>query len=175
MTTGAAGPTAGVAASPEYSRAFGAFVTGPEDLTGLIAYALYKQVIREKAATGILTPREHRHPTQTELTNYRNAANGHLQTFAAEVTRAATPQIVAEGVSVAVETAKADIVEAINQRTSFWLAMGTNLAAWVVTLAVTILIIVGIYLPNWQADIIARVQALHLDQPAPTTTQPVHP
>jgi hypothetical protein len=153
-----------------HSTAFESFVGANDDLTGLVAYALYKQVIREKAAAGITTPSGHRQPTPTELDNYRNAAKGHLQRFAAEVTTAATPQIIAEALGTSIETAQVEVVKAIHRRTSFWSAIGTNLAAWVITLAITVLLLIGVYLPNWQSHLIEAIRAAQPPQERVTAT-----
>jgi len=45
--SGGAAPPTPPAASTSYSRAFETFVQDPDDLVGLLAYALYKRHIRE--------------------------------------------------------------------------------------------------------------------------------
>jgi hypothetical protein len=150
-----------------HSRAFETFVSGQDDLIGLIAYALYKQNLREVAQSGRPLPlAAARVPTPTEVSAYRGDAERKLQTFAANVVDVATPDIVERGVGIAIDAAKVELVEVINRRTSAKTAIVTNLAAWVITLAITVLLLVTIYLPNWQAGLIEHLKDIHW-QPAP--------
>jgi hypothetical protein len=143
-----------------YSRAFETLVEGPTDLVGLVAYALYKQAIREAGMGGRpMMPPLHRFPIPTERSAYRGDAERRLQAFAALATEQATPGIITKGVELTVEAARIELIEALNRRTSFTAAILSNLAAWVITLAVTVLLLVTIYLPNWQADLIAGIRA----------------
>jgi hypothetical protein len=153
-------PDASGGPETKYSRAFETLVEDPNDLVGLVAYALYKQTVREAAATGRLTvqPR-HRFPTPTERSAYRGNAERRLQSFAAVATQQATPEIMAKGIGSAVEAAKVELLQALERRTSFVNAILSNLVAWIITLAVTVLLIVTIYLPNWQADLLERIKA----------------
>ena len=146
----------------QYSRAFETFVEGSGDLVGLIAYALYKQNLREVAAAGRqVPPAIERRPTQTESSAYRGDAERLLQTFAAQAVKEATPGIVAEGVGSAVGAARGDLEKLIRQRTSIGAAIWTNLVAWVITLAITVLIVTAFYLPNWQASLVDRLRAVY--------------
>lgn len=144
-----------------YSRAFETFVEDPHDLIGLIAYALYKQAVREamRANRPVLPP-GHRHPTATELAAYRGDAEQRLQTFGASLVEEATPDIMEQGAARAIRAASADIVATVNRRTSFGAALLVNLTAWVITLAVTALLVLTIYLPNWPADLVERLRNL---------------
>ncbi len=160
-------------ADPQYSRAFETFVDDPNDLVGLVAYALYKQTIREAAVSGRpMLQARHGFATATERAAYRGDAERRLQAFASDVTDQATPGIVARGVGLAVEAAKIELLQALNRRTSFWSAIVSNLVAWVITLAVTVLLLASIYLPNWQADLIAQIRAA---QSPPATLAPAPP
>lgn len=133
---------------------------------GLLAYALYKQTVRESVASGRppLLPAQ-RHPAPTERAAYRGDAERRLQNFAAAATDEATPEIIARGVGVAVDAARIDLIATINRRTSVWTAIGVNLAAWIITLAITVLLLVAIYLPNWQAALLEHVKAVQTPSP----------
>ena len=62
-----------------HSRAFETFVDGQDDLIGLIAYALYKQNLREVALSGRLLPiASTRVPTPTEVSTYQGDAERRL-------------------------------------------------------------------------------------------------
>ena len=136
----------------QYSRAFDTLVEDPDDLVGLLAYALYKQTVRESVASGRTPlPPAQRHPAPTERAAYRGDAERRLQNFAAAATEEATPEIIARGVGIAIDAARIELTDTINRRTSFWTAIGINLAAWIITLAITVLLLLAVYLPNWQA------------------------
>ena len=93
--------------SSAYSRAFETFVSGQDDLTGLIAYALYKQSLREAALSGrVLPAAAHRAPTLTEVSAYRGDAERRLQTFVANAVDMASPDIIERGVGISIEAAK---------------------------------------------------------------------
>jgi hypothetical protein len=116
-------------------------------------------------------------PTPTEVSAYRGDAERRLQTFAANAVDIATPEIVERGVGSAIDAAKVELVEVINRRTSTRTAIATNLAAWVITLAVTVLLLVTIYLPNWQASLIEHLKDVNWQPPSamlpPPSAQPL--
>jgi uncharacterized membrane protein len=149
-----------VTPEPKYSRAFETLVEDPNDLVGLLAYAPYKQTVREAVSVGRpVLPPSHRFPATTERAAYRGDAERRLQSFAAAATDEATPEIIARGVGLAVEAAKIELIQTIHRRTHFMSAIGVNLAAWVITLAVTVLLLVTVYLPSWQSNLIDRIKA----------------
>lgn len=156
---------------PDYSRAFETLVEDPNDLVGLLAYALYKQTVREAVSVGRpILPPSHRFPAATERAAYRGDAERRLQSFAAAATDEATPDIIARGVGVAVEAAKIELMQTIHRRTHFLSAIGVNLAAWVITLAITVLLLVTVYLPSWQSNLVDRIKAAQPALPAPGQT-----
>jgi hypothetical protein len=171
MTSG----TVSSSAQPSHSRAFETFVDDdPEDLVGLLAYGLYKQNLREAAMRGSpVPPSVHRHPTTTELNAYRGDAERRLQRFADAAIAQATPEIVQDGVGNAVEHAVIELTDVINTKTSLKAAIFANVIAWVITLAVTIIIVTAFYLPNWQADLIDRIKTAipQMGQAAPPQRQ----
>jgi hypothetical protein len=158
--------------SSSHSRAFETFVRTQDDLIGLIAYALYKQNLREVAISGRPLPlAAARVPTPTEVSAYRGDAERKLQTFAANAVDMATPDIVERGVGTAIDAATLQLTEVINRRTSARVAIATNIAAWVITLAITVLLLVTVYLPDWQADLIEHLKDVQR-QPAPGVAAP---
>lgn len=141
-----------------YSRAFDRMVNGPEDTVGLLAYALFKQAIREDAADGRASPGNARNPSPTMVKVFRGNAERMLQEFASRAVEEATPEIRDENTIAAITAVEANLVKRIDARTHWRGAIATNLTAWVITLAVTVLVINMLYLPNWTADIAAEIQ-----------------
>lgn len=97
---------------PSHSLAFERFVQGDEDLPGLIAHALYKQAISEKAQAGQALPvGARRVPSATDLKTFREAGERRLQEFAAAAVEEAREDVVQAGVGQAVTAAKAKILD----------------------------------------------------------------
>jgi hypothetical protein len=166
------GPTANTPTRPvdSYSRAFERYVNDGDDLVGLLAYALYKQGVREAAMAGQpVQPSAARNPTSTEITAYRGDAERRLQLFAASAVDEARPELLQDGVVLSIDKAKSDLLVAITQRTSMRAAVLASIIGWAITLGLTVLILVTIYLPNWQADLIERLRAIHWQQSAPSS------
>ena len=103
---------------------------------------------------------------------FRGDAERKLENFAARSIEEAKPDILQSGIVPATNAAKTAIIQALHARTSMWSNIAANLVAWVITLAVTILVITTVYLPNWQADLIARIQAIQLQQAPPPAPPP---
>lgn len=149
---------------PSFSRAFETFVVPePEqrdDVVGLLAYALYKRAVREGHLGGHPPiPSAQRIPIPTQVEAYRGAAERLIQGLAKAAVEEATPEIMQGGFVVAVENSKAELEQVIRGRTRFWSSVLTNLLAWVITLAVTVVIVTAFYLPNWQSDLVERLRA----------------
>lgn len=148
------------ASAPPHSRAFETFVQDSDDLVGHLAYALYKQAVRERAATGLpVLPSAERRPIDSEIRAYRGDAGRRLQAFADTAIEEARPDILHEGVSAAMVRAEAAIRDEIVRRTSLRAAIAANVIAWLITLAATVLIVFTFYVPNFQADLVARLRA----------------
>lgn len=149
-----------VTSATEYSRAFEVFVSSEpneDDVVGLLAYALYKQALREAVTQGrphLLAPQ--RTPSPTERDAYRGAAERLLQRFAQASVDAARPEMLQSGFDVELRRAEGEIKQLVQARTTVWAAIGTNLVAWVITLAVTVLVVNFFYLPNWQERLVPR-------------------
>ena len=128
-----------------YSRAFENFVVSEgdeEDVVGLVAYALFKQAIREEAAAGALVGGDARNPSATTVKTYRAAAEQLLTGVVDRALDAATPDIQRSAVLSAIEGTTDQIKAHVTERTGFGSALLTNLVAWVVTLAIATLILI---------------------------------
>lgn len=124
-----------------YSRAFECLVQDANDTVGLLAYALFKQSIREAAQNGGFIWPLPRELSVTEITTYRHAAESIIGNA---VERTLTQNLPEIQQSAAIETVKAEAVSVrahIDARTGFGMALLTNIFAWIVTLAITVLII----------------------------------
>lgn len=163
---------------PPFSKAFENMVQGADDTVGLLAYALFKQAIREDAARGISTSGAIRDPSPTTVEVFRNSARRRLEEFAGKAIQEATPDLQQSGVSNAIstlslnlDTVQANLMAHMDRRTNWAGAILTNLAAWVITLAVTVLIVTAFYLPNWQAGMVDAVKRA-ITPPASQTGPP---
>jgi hypothetical protein len=122
-----------------YSRAFENFVAteGEEDdVVGLVAYALFKQAIREEASSGSSSGGDVRNPSATTVRTYRAAAEQLLTGVVDRALDAATPGMQQSALLSAFDGAAGQIKSHITERTGFGPALMTNLVAWVVTLAI---------------------------------------
>lgn len=159
--TTASSPPAALAAEGTHSRAFDALTLGdPEDVVGLLAYALYKKSIREAAAsTRDPLPGRHRNPQRTEVEAYRHAAERILQAFADQAIADAAPELLENAVLAAISSAKTEIitgvrteagtvVKTVNSRTGRWGAFTLNVGAWLFSLFLTWLIVTTANIPN---------------------------
>jgi hypothetical protein len=160
-----------------HSRAFERLVKDDRDVVGLLAYALFKQSVWEQAQDGPPWARADRNLTPALVSAFRNDAERRITQVVASGIAAATPdiertaQIAAieaskESYSAALTSARSDILTQINRRTSVWPAFGINLLAWVVTLALTVLIILASNGPSLQDTALKAVQstAFHIDK-----------
>lgn len=124
-----------------YSRAFECLVQDANDTVGLLAYALFKQSIRETAQNGGYIRPLPRDLSLTEITTYRHAAESIIGTA---VERTLTQNLPEIQQSAAIETVKAEAASVrahVDSRTGFGMALLTNIVAWTVTLAITVLVI----------------------------------
>lgn len=124
-----------------HSKAFVCLVQDNKDTVGLLAYALFKQSINEAAQNGgDIRPRP-RELSPTEVSTYRHAAESII---GEAVERTLTENLLEIQQSAAIDTIKAEAAGVrahIDTRTSFGAALLTNIVAWIVTLAATVLII----------------------------------
>jgi hypothetical protein len=128
-----------------YSRAFENFVSaegGEQDVVGLVAYALFKQAIREEAVSGTLVGGDARNPSATTVRTYRAAAEQLLTGVVDRALDEATPDLQQSAVLAAIEGATGQIKSHVTDRTGFGSALLTNLLAWVLTLAIAALVLI---------------------------------
>lgn len=145
------GPPPGGVAS--YSRAFDNIVHSSDDLVGLLAYALYKEAVREEVSQGATHDPTSRNPPRSVVKIYREAAEQRLAAVINGAIAQATPDIEAAAIGEVVQasekaiTGKLDGVATrleghVNKRTGFLGSIVTNLIAWLMSLAITIIILV---------------------------------
>lgn len=154
--TGDAGPAG--PADRVYSRAFENFVAsegGEEDVVGLVAYALFKQAVREEAAVGAVVGGDARNPSATTVRTYRAAAEQLLTGIVDRALDAATPDIQQSAVLSAIEGATGQIKAHVTDRTGFGSALFTNLVAWILTLAIAALILILAARPSIEQTVAA--------------------
>lgn len=139
----------GASAPTAYSRAFEAFVPDGNDIVGLLGYALYKAHIREALAMG--RPVNHgadRIPTDSEVRAFRGEAERRLSAFAESVIEQATPDIERTALVAAVDASRATIIAELGRRTSYRTAITANVIGWLVSIAITTLIVIN-GIPSW--------------------------
>ena len=132
-----------------HSRAFENLVTlGDGDIVGLLAYALFKQAIREAAIGGNAPPGGQRNPSPTTVKVHRDAAEQMLSGLVDNAIEAARPDLEASALRQAVDDSRAAVIATANeinahndQRTRFWPAVLAGMIAWVGSLILTVLII----------------------------------
>ncbi|RYF00493.1 MAG: hypothetical protein EOO77_33945 [Oxalobacteraceae bacterium] len=107
-----------------------------------MAYALFKQAIREEAASGALPTGDARNPSATTVKTYRAAAEQLLTGIVDRALDAATPDIQQSALLAAIEGAAGQIKSHVTERTGFGSALLTNLIAWVLTLAIAALVLI---------------------------------
>tara|TARA_B100000965_G_scaffold403157_1_gene430649 strand:+ start:4352 stop:4885 length:534 start_codon:yes stop_codon:yes gene_type:complete len=149
--------------SSSHSRTFERLVESSDDLVGLIAYAIYKQALREAAQRGdSVRPKIDRNPTDTERTAYRDAAQKMLERFGTSVINEAREDFMADSlaaidqrvsdiasyVKAAASENEAKVVATVRHRTSFGMAIMVNIAGWFATLAITALIVFAVAAPG---------------------------
>lgn len=150
-----------------YSRAFENFVVtegDEEDVVGLVAYALFKQAIREEAATGSLPAGDARNPSATTVKTYRAAAEQLLTGIVDRALDAATPDLQQSALLTAIEGATGQIKSHVTERTGFGSALLTNLIAWVVTIAIATFILILAARPSVEQTVAKAADRLGASQ-----------
>lgn len=145
-------PPPGGTAAP-YSRAFDNIVQSPDDLVGLVAYALYKEAVREEVSQGATNDPASRNPPRTVVKIYREAAEQRLAAVIDGAIAQAAPDIEPAAIGDVVQasekaiTGRLDGIAArleghVDKRTGFLGSIVTNLIAWLMSLAITIIVLV---------------------------------
>lgn len=137
--------------------AYSKFVTDPGDTVGILAFGLYMQIISEQVSSGqnaVFTP------VNAMVMQLRGSAERQLEEFAHKVVEEATPNIQESFFSSSLKSTADSIRLSIAESTSFKKSLSSNIAAWAVTLAFTVIVIFSIYLPNWQSDLASKADQL---------------
>lgn len=143
-----------------YSRAFECFTKNdPRDVEGLLAYALYKNAIREKKANGQDVPPATRTPVPSEVQTYRSQAQLLLRDFGLAAIQDAErdwqeyrskAEILAvktsiESLSIRIPESAKSVIDSLGNQikasTNFRSAVIANLVAWLASLGITALVI----------------------------------
>jgi len=133
-----------------YSTAFERMTKADHnDLIGLVAYARYKQMVRDEVLQGQRTAGTPKNPSNQVVEFYRNAARQELQTFAAYAIDEATDEIQQSAVLDRFDRATSEIQRHISQSTGSLRAIVTNVIAWVFTLFITLLAFLTLQQPGF--------------------------
>ena len=146
-------------ASP-YSRAFENIVLGSEDIVGLLAYALYKEAVREEARQGGTVDGTTRNPPPATVNAFRMAAEQRLTEVVKRGIEEATPDIQQNAFTAAVAGLESELKSHVTQRTSFGTALFTNIIAWLTTLAIAAIIIFLLNRPSAEQSVAGAFQGL---------------
>lgn len=158
-----------------YSKAFETFVKpeaeDKDDVIGLLAYALYKQSIREDALAGNAIPQAQRVPSDTTVQAYRGAARQLITGVIDEAIEVSAPDIQESALRDAVLTAEDSIKAHVDRRTSWKSAVVTNLGAWLISLAIVFLILVLARAPELTRFLADSVAPEQKEQPQQVPAQ----
>jgi len=110
------------------------------DIVGLIAYALFKQSVREAVSQGQMSALS-RNPPASVVKTYRLSAERMLEEFATSIADDQRAEILESATIQAMNAASRDIKGHMSARTGFGQALLTNVIAWMITLAITVSII----------------------------------
>jgi hypothetical protein len=135
---------------PDHSLAFERIVDPnnvDDDVVGLLAYSYYKRDKRELAIDGKLSRDElnghHKTLTDNLIKQYKDSALLRLEAFANDVLDRARPEIQEQTRVEEINSAKIDIIKNIRSATIWWQNILWNVIAWLLTLAITFLILVS--------------------------------
>lgn len=152
---------------PEHSRAFEKLVREPDDIVGLLAYALYKRTINERKAAGhgVLSPKD-RDPQGYEIALHRDQAENYLRTFAQIAIEGEKTAIWMENVKnlsddvlLGVNASKRDIEAALRKGTGFWWpGVAIGVVAWFASLFITLIVYASA--PDWLKGVASHISAL---------------
>lgn len=116
-------------------------VNGSDDVVGLLAYALYKQTIAEDALQGQHPTSAQRNPGNVAVALYRSSAEQKLSAFAASVLEDAREGIQQNAIIDKLEEVEGRLTSHVSAKTSFGTALFTNVIGWLLTLAISILVV----------------------------------
>ncbi len=163
--------SANLPADKPYSKAFECFVESPDDIIGLLAYALYKQDIQEARREGRDPPASgQRNPGRIEVKAFRSFAERSLEKVIETATKAAEPQWVEAGREQGRLADKSEILSLILARTGFLAAVGAGVLSWLLSIGTTVLVVYSA--PGWVRNLTDRIdQSVATPAIAPTSQQ----
>jgi hypothetical protein len=142
--------------SDGYSRALERFVGGADDIQGLVAYAIYKQTIRQRRMAGQSVPKPaERDPAPAERGAYRAQALRLLEMAGTNAVEAAAPSILQSAVLAAQRDANAAMNAELRRRTGLSASIVTGVVVWPVTIGLTVLL--ALAEPDWVRNLVAHV------------------
>lgn len=125
----------------EFSRAFDNFVDHDnEDIEGLLAYALYKRTVRDQCRQGVAADGRLRNPPKSEVETYRASARDMIETLLTDYENDVRPDLQRSYYDEQLERWKGEIKAVIRNRTSTAGQIVTNLIAWAITLAISLIV-----------------------------------
>lgn len=149
----------------QYNRTYERLVNDPNDLVGLLAYALYKQSKRDwltrykqKDSSGPSLSEMQayaEHFGDDDLRRFRDEAQTTLYEFAQTFLEDRLPSIKNDIVKAEITPLLADLEETVKSRTSFKSALEANLAASLIITGVTAILIVSVL---WLPDLFGLVK-----------------
>lgn len=151
----------------DHSRAFEKFVNDDEDLVGLLAYARYKQAIRQNALDAqSVRPRSDRNPAPSEVTTYRKASEEEFKKLVESNIERAIPEIQESAVLQDLKALRDElsasnnaIQQSIESSQSMSRSIVANVIAWILTLVLSLVIIYGV-----QANVLEAVRETFKEQ-----------
>ena len=157
-----------------FSQAFDLLVSDPDDVVGLLAYARYKQSIRESAQNGVITDSAARNLPPATVNAFRSAAEKLITRIVEGAIENATPGIlnselilrmneVQTDVQSRISGTESKIISHVSGRTSFTNAFWPSLAAWFVTLLIAVAVL---FLSNNQGIDKTAVRAIERIHPS---------
>jgi hypothetical protein len=161
--------------APTHSRAFEALVSGPDDIIGLLAYATYKQSVRETVLSGqAAADRLARNLPPALVGALRSSAEQMLTKVVSEGIAQATPDIQNTATTAILNTHRAEVLTAlqdererieahVSARTGFLPSFLTNLSAWLATLVIAVAILYLANRPSVESTLVKSI-----DKPAVT-------
>jgi hypothetical protein len=163
----------GASGAPATHRTYAVFVQGKDDMVGHVAYALYKRDKLDFCES--MRERHERDATTAELDAFIHAANLPTRIDAYRVeAEGALESLCEASLGVTLQQARAamdaELVRQLKEAKSWWRAVGENLVANLLALAVTTLLVVLLYASRYGAmKLVADTFGYDLrEKPAPT-------
>jgi len=141
------------------SRSFAKLVKNKDDFTGLVAYSLYRmqkeEWAREKDRTDEEVARYPDYLTPSVVEHLRESADQNIGENLAYLIEIETPSIEESARSEHIEEVAARIKSHIDEKTNLKHTIAANVIAWLVTIGITAIALIGLVIPNL-AEIIAN-------------------